>query len=500
MMQRSSGVLLHLTSLPSAYGIGDMGPDARQFIDFLAESGQTYWQVLPLNPTNAAHGNSPYSSSSAFAGNILLLSPQKLVDDGLLVVDEIRPEEALPDDRVAYDAVIRHKLRVADAAWKAFQRSTDRTEFEQFCASASHWLDDFALFVAIKKNMGDASWIDWPEEYRDREPDALKRIRAELSDRIEREKFLQFLFMKQWRELKEYANEKGVKIFGDIPIYVNLDSADVWANSRFFKLEPDKSPSAVAGVPPDYFSKTGQLWGNPVYDWAALKENGYQWWIERMRHVLILYDIVRIDHFRGLIAYWEVPAGHKTAVDGEWVNVPFDDFYATLEEHLDGADIVAEDLGTITDDVTEAMARFHIPGMKILLFAFGEDNPEHPYLPENYDPESVVYTGTHDNNTVLGWWNEETDDDIRRRVSEYLDKEINADDLPWDLIACAFGSVASMAVVPMQDLLSLGADARMNTPATSGGNWGWRLLPGQIKPELVERLRAVTDETGRLRK
>ncbi len=499
MTKRSSGVLLHLTSLPSAYGIGDMGPEAHRFIDYLSESGQHLWQVLPLNPTNAAHGNSPYSSSSAFAGNILLLSPQKLVDDGIVTADDIRPMEQLPDERVAFDAVIRHKLRLADAAWDSFRDTGERSEFDQFCESHASWLDDFALFVAIKRRHDGASWIDWPEELRDRHPEALDSIRKELATRIEREKYLQFLFFKQWSQLKAYANSKHVQIFGDIPIYVNLDSADTWANSEYFKLDDNKQPITVAGVPPDYFSKTGQLWGNPVYDWDALAADGYSWWVRRMQHVLTLYNIVRIDHFRGLVGYWEVPADHETAVHGEWVEAPFDDFYTTLEEHLNGASIVAEDLGTITDDVTEAMARHGIPGMKILLFAFGEDNPEHPYLPENYDEDSVVYTGTHDNNTVRGWWAEETDEEIRRRVAEYLERDqIDPDELPWDVIRLALESKSRLAIVPMQDLLGLGAESRMNTPATASGNWSWRLLPGKLTPELKQRLRSLTESTARL--
>jgi len=496
---RCSGVLLHLTSLPSAYGIGDMGPDAYRFVDFLASAGQSLWQLLPLNPTNPSHGNSPYSSSSAFAGSMLLLSPDLLAKDGYLSVDDIRPEVPLPDDRVDFEAVARYKHRIIEKAWQHFKSQTDHRAFDAFCTSNSHWLDDYALYVSIKRRMDEKSWIDWPVELRDRQPDALNAIKSELGESIEREKFFQFLFARQWTQLKAYANDKGVKLFGDIPIYVNLDSADTWANAGNFKLDENRRPLAVAGVPPDYFSETGQLWGNPVYDWGRLKENGFAWWVKRMRHMLTLFDIVRIDHFRGLIAYWEVPADHETAVNGEWVEVPFDDLYTTLEEHLDGAHIVAEDLGTITDDVTEAMARYHIPGMKILLFAFGEDNPEHPYLPENYDDESVVYTGTHDNNTVRGWYDDEADDETKARLATYLDKDITTDELPWDLIDLAFNSKANMAVVPMQDLLGLGADARMNTPATARHNWDWRLLPGQTTEALATRLRVLTESSSRLR-
>ncbi len=497
MIDRAAGILLHVSSLPSAYGIGDLGPGAYRFLDVFKRSGMTLWQVLPLHPIDAVHGNSPYSSASAFAGNRYLISPDRLIDEGFLDMRDTQPVPEFPDDRVDYDAVVEYKTNLLDLAWNSFRIRTDRDEFEHFCEHESGWLDDYALFVVIKRFHDGVVWSKWPKELRDRNADALEEIRRKHNDEIEPIKFEQFLFFRQWTALKETANQRGIRIFGDIPIYVNYDSADTWANTEIFKLNDRKRPTAVAGVPPDYFSKTGQLWGNPVYDWQALGETNYSWWIARLEHMFRLYDVVRIDHFRGLVAFWEVPASHKTAQKGNWVDVPADDFLTTLKNHFDELPVVAEDLGTITEDVTETMERYGFPGMKILLFAFGEDNPKHPYLPHNYEPNAVVYTGTHDNNTVLGWFDTEARKADKKRLYEYLGSKVEREQLPVAFIRLALRSPANWAVIPLQDVLGLGESARMNTPATRNGNWGWRVTPDQLKQAPVDEIHSLVKASGR---
>jgi 4-alpha-glucanotransferase len=496
--QRASGILMHITSLPSPYGLGDLGPGASQFLDFLGRAGQRVWQVLPLQPIDGAHGNSPYSSSSAFAGNILLVSPERLKDDGFLDADEIASPPGLPVERADYDAAREIKVKMFDSAWSRYQRGPNDLEFEQFREQAASWLEDFCLFVIIKRLHDGAIWSDWPPELRDRQPEALDEVRRDYITDLERIAFEQYVFFRQWRTLKEAANGRGIELFGDIPIYVNFDSADVWTHPRLFKLNDRKRPTVVAGVPPDYFSKTGQLWGNPVYDWEALRNDGYGWWLRRLEHMFNLYDIVRIDHFRGLVGYWEVPAGHKTAAKGKWAAGPGDDFLSVVKERFDGGRVVAEDLGTITDDVREAMKRFGFPGMKILQFAFGEDNPQHPYLPANFNENCVVYTGTHDNNTIVGWFENETDEDSRRRLFEYLGEEVPVERLPWELTRVALESRARLAVVPMQDLLALPASARMNIPATRNHNWSWRISPEQLQVASAGKLAGLVADTGRV--
>lgn len=498
MIDRESGILLHLTSLPSAYGIGDMGPGAFKFIDFLSRADQRVWQVLPLNPTDSAHGNSPYSSSSAFAGNPLLISPDMLIADGFINLRDTQPVPAFPDEYVDFPAVREYKNKLLDLAFEGFRIRTDRDECDTFSRDNAFWLDDYSLFATLKQENGGKVWTDWPEPLRDRDSAALDEARSRLADEIERTKFYQFLFYHQWKRLQQHARENNVRILGDIPIYVNFDSADTWAHTEIFKLDENKRPVAVAGVPPDYFSKTGQLWGNPVYDWHTLTERRYDWWIQRLEHMFRLYDMVRIDHFRGLIAYWEVPAGHRTAVDGTWVEVPFDDFFTTMKDHFDDLPVIAEDLGTITEDVTDAMERYGFPGMKVLLFAFGEDNPDHPYLPHNFEENTVVYTGTHDNNTALGWFRNEAGKDERRRLFEYLGGELPAKEIPWALIRMALRSRARLAIFPMQDLLALGGKARMNRPATRNGNWIWRLRPEQLTSVPAESLAEVVKASGRV--
>ncbi len=500
MIERAGGILLHITSLPSAYGIGDFGPGALRFVDFLANARQSIWQVLPLNPIDSAHCNSPYSSSSAFAGNPLLISPDKLIDDGFLALRDTEPVPEFKDGAVEFDKVRAYKDKLLELAWDAFRMRADHEDFDAFCRDQADWLDDYALFVTIKQQQGGADWSKWPLELRDRHPHALEEAKQLNADSIEKIKFVQYLFNRQWQAVKAYANSKGVQIFGDLPIYVNYDSSDTWSHPELFKLNHHKRPSAVAGVPPDYFSKTGQLWGNPVYDWEKLKETGFAWWIRRLEHIFRQFDLIRIDHFRGLVAFWEVPAGQKTAIKGEWVPVPVEDFLDTLKNHFGELPVIAEDLGVITDDVKEVMARYGFPGMKILLFAFGEDNPQHPYLPENYDENSVVYTGTHDNNTAAGWFVKDAKPADKKRLFKYLGDEIETEQVPEALIRLALRSKAKLAIIPMQDLLALPATARMNKPATKNGNWSWRLLPDQINDRVARHLAELTAAASRIPK
>lgn len=495
MNRRGSGLLLHVTSLPSPYGIGDLGPEAYRFADFLAETGQSFWQVLPLNPTG--YGNSPYSSPSAFAGNTLLISPDLLVAEGLLTAEEVESRPSFPEGRCDYGAVIPFKERLFETAYERFKARPDRHGYEEFCEHSESWLAGYAQFVALKGLFSGKSWNEWPEAVRDRKPEILKTLGGECWDGVEKARFLQYLFFKQWLSLKDYCNARGIRIMGDIPIYVSFDSADAWENSHMFKLDEGKRPTFVAGVPPDYFSATGQLWGNPVYNWEVLKEQRYAWWTQRIGHVLTLYDVVRIDHFRGLVAYWEVPAGEATAMNGRWVEAPADDLFGALLRRFPRLPLVAEDLGVITADVREVMARYDLPGMKVLLFAFGEDNPMQIYLPHVYERNSVVYTGTHDNNTARGWFDDEAGQDVKERLFRYIGRMVSSDEAPLELIRLAMMSVADTAIVPIQDLLGLGSTARMNRPSMAEGNWEWRLVPGQLTDQAKGRLEEMTRIYGR---
>jgi 4-alpha-glucanotransferase len=496
MDQRASGILLHITSLPSPFGVGDMGPEAFRFADFLAEGKQGFWQILPLNPIDPAYGNSPYHTIAAFAANVLLISPEGMVREGFLAQKDIEPR-GYPQGRVDYGAVIAYKANLFRLAYERFTKAKEHEAYQRFCSENASWLDDFSLFVALKSHFKGVAWNEWPAEVRDRKRGSLQSLKKDLRDGIERERFLQYLFFNQWFALKQYCNEKGIEIIGDMPIYVDYDSVDVWTHPEIFKLDENKRPIAVAGVPPDYFSATGQLWGNPVYQWDWLRERGYGWWLQRVAHMLRLFDVVRIDHFRGLIAYWEVPAGEQTAVNGKWVKAPALDFFHALFKRFPAAPLIAEDLGVITPDVREVMRHFELPGMKVLQFAFGEDNPTHPYLPHMYESNAVVYTGTHDNNTSRGWFEKEAKAEDKERLFRYLGKEVRVDDISWELIRLAMMSVADLAIIPVQDILGLGVEARMNQPGTGAGNWEWRLTSGQLTPTLAERLRAVTKTYGR---
>jgi 4-alpha-glucanotransferase len=497
MKRRGSGILLHLTSLPSPFGIGDMGQSAYRFADFLAECGQSYWQILPLNPTDPVHYNSPYHSFSAFASYPLFISPELLVQDELLDPSALESPPDFPVHRVDFSAVTRYKEELFRVAYQRFEERGSDPDFGRFCSENAHWLDDFALFMALKSHFGGRVWSEWPEDLRDRQPKSLESAAAELKDRIEMTKSFQYLVSKQWRSLKDYCNQRGIQIIGDMPIYVNYDSTDLWANPEIFKLDKRKRPYVVSGVPPDYFSETGQLWGNPIYRWDVLKQTGYDWWVRRMDRALKLCDFVRIDHFRGLVAFWEVPATEKTAINGKWVEAPVTDFLNHLMRRFSSLPVIAEDLGLITPDVREIINQFELPGMKVLLFAFGEDIATNPYIPHNLPKNCVAYTGTHDNNTIRGWFQTEVTPDDRERMFRYLGREVPLEELHWELIRLVMMSVANVVIVPVQDLLGLDEDARMNRPATLEGNWQWRLDPDALTEKLEKRLREMTETYGR---
>lgn len=486
--RRTAGILLHPTSLPGRYGIGDLGPNAYEWVDALVYAKQSWWQILPLGPTG--YGDSPYQCFSAFAGNPYLLSPDKLVEDGLLQPSDL-PATTFPAERVDYGPVIQFKNAVLTRAWENFKRGAApalRAEFESFCHAEQRWLDDYTLFMALKEAHGGASWLTWDAPSRRREPATLQKARADHADAIGRHAFGQFLFFRQWTALKRYANEQGLKLIGDVPIFVSSDSADVWANPELFLLDEERQPKVVAGVPPDYFSATGQLWGNPLYDWAALKQTDYAWWIDRMRATLKQVDLIRIDHFRGFEAYWEIPAGMPTAQVGQWVKGPYDDLFIAMQAALGSLPLIAEDLGVITPEVDALREQFKLPGMRVLQFAFGGAT-EDRFLPHMYEHNTVVYTGTHDNDTTRGWYAAITESE-RDFVRRYLARD--GHNIAWDLIRLAWASVADYAIVPVQDVLDLGTEARMNTPGTSSGNWTWRLQPGQLSHATLDRLGDLT--------
>lgn len=497
MKQRASGLLMHLTSLPSPFGIGDMGPYAYRFVDFLSKAKQRYWQILPLNPTELAHDNSPYRSISAFAGNPLLISPELLVKEGLLPAAVLKSPPDFPKNRVLFRAVIAHKKKLFNHAYKRFKTRTNKDGYERFCRENAEWLDDFVLFKALKFYFKGESWQTWIPKIRDRDPKALKWAEKKLHQKIEKEKFLQYLFAEQWRMLKAYCNRKGIHIIGDIPIYMPYESTDLWVHPELFKLDSEKRPAAVAGVPPDYFSASGQLWGHPVYRWEVLKKTGYEWWVKRIKRNLALFDFVRIDHFRGFVAYWEVPAGEKTAVNGKWVEAPAVDFFEQLGRKFSCLPIIAEDLGTITADVREVIRQFDFPGMKLLLFGFGDDFPSGAFLPHNFVKNCVVYTGTHDNNTIRGWFESEVTPEVKQRLFTYLGRRVAVDELPWEMIRLMMMSVANTIIIPIQDILGLGEEARMNQPASNAGNWQWRLTPELLTSMPTKKLLEMTESYQR---
>jgi 4-alpha-glucanotransferase len=493
---RGSGLLLHVTSLPSRYGIGDVGPAAMAWIDRLREAGQTWWQALPLGPTG--FGNSPYQSLSSFAGNGLLISPDLLIEDGLL-----RPSDcegpSFPATAVDYDAVIPFKQRLLATAWRKFRAGTRadlRPAYERFCAEQAHWLKDYALFRALKARYQGAHYLKWPAELVRRDPSALALAHRDLADLVDRARWAQFLLFRQGARLKEYAQASGVRLIGDLPFFVSPDSSDVWANPELFLLDERCRPRFAAGVPPDYFSSEGQLWGNPVYNWDALRRTGYRWGIDRMRALLAHVDAIRLDHFRGFAAAWHVPSGSVTAQSGEWVPGPGADFFAAVQSDLGGLPFIAEDLGVITPDVRALRDRFGLPGTRVLQFAF-DGHADNPYLPENYVPNTVVYTGTHDNSTTRGWF-EDLPDSQRQTLWHYLRRPAaGAGEAAPALMHLAWSSAAALAMAPLQDLLNLGREARMNVPGRAGGNWRWRCTDDMLTPAAFQPLRDLTETSNR---
>jgi 4-alpha-glucanotransferase len=492
---RSSGILLHPTSLPGPFGIGDLGPAAYAFAEFLGASGQSLWQVLPLGPN--AEGDSPYSCYSAFAGNTLLISPEQLVADGLLANEQLETAPAFADERVDFAAVHKYKDSILSEALTAFKRASDhklQTAFSDFCRHHVSWLDDYALFRALRAANGGRPWNEWQPAVARREPAAIEAVRQDLREQIEAQKFYQFLFFRQWFALKAECNRRGIKFVGDIPIFVAHDSADVWTHPDQFKLNQAGTPVVVAGVPPDYFSATGQHWGNPLYDWDQMLADGFRWWIQRVHAALETFDIARIDHFRGFAACWEIPAGDQTAERGEWVKAPGTELFTAIRDALGELPIIAEDLGVITPEVEKLRDEFNFPGMRILQFAFSGDATNNA-LPHNYHKHLVVYTGTHDNHTTVGWFG-----GLSAREREFCLKYLNTtgEEIHWDFIRAALASVADTAIIPLQDVLGLGSEARMNLPNTTEGNWSWRVKEQSLTSELAECLRELTELYGRV--
>jgi len=502
---RSSGILLHPTSLPGPFGIGDLGPQAYAFADFLEAAGQSLWQVLPLGPTG--YGDSPYACYSAFAGNTLLISPEQLIADGLLTSENLGATPSGNDERIDFEAVHKYKDSLLRHAFTSFRNPTDselRSAFARFCVQHAAWLDDYALFRALKDEHGGVAWNEWEPALVRREARALETARQRLSEQVEAQKFYQFLFFRQWFALKASCNRRGIKLVGDIPIFVAHDSADVWTNPDQFKLNEDGTPIVVAGVPPDYFSATGQLWGNPLYNWEQMQVDGFKWWIDRVSATLETFDIARIDHFRGFAACWEIPGGDKTAERGSWVTAPGRELFTAIREALGQVPIIAEDLGVITPDVEALRDGFGFPGMRILQFGFSSDT-KNLDLPHNYHQNVVVYTGTHDNDTAVGWFSSVAGAGSTRdaqqieREREFCLKYLDTDgaEIHWDFIRAVLASVANTAVVPLQDVLGLGTDARMNLPNTTEGNWAWRFKASALTREIEMRLNGLSQLYGR---
>jgi 4-alpha-glucanotransferase len=502
---RASGILLHPSSLPGPFGIGDLGPTAYAFADFLEASAQSLWQVLPMGPTG--YGDSPYACYSAFAGNTLFISPEKLVADGLLAKAELDNSPEFSNDRVDFAAAHSYKDSMLRRAFVEFIKNTDPEivgAFAGFCKQQASWLEDYALFRALKDEHGGVGWTGWSPELVSRERVTLEGAKQSLAEEIEAQKFYQFLFFRQWFALKSYCNDRGIELVGDIPIFVAHDSADVWTNPDQFKLKQDGSPVVVAGVPPDYFSTTGQLWGNPLYNWEQMRADGFKWWISRVRATLEIFDIARIDHFRGFAACWEIPGGDKTAERGSWVEAPGRELFTAVKNALGQVPIIAEDLGVITPDVESLRDDFGFAGMRIVQFAFSSDT-KNIDLPHNYHQNVVVYTGTHDNDTAVGWFSSVAgegstrDADQIKREKEFCLKYLNTDgkEIHWDFIRAAWASVANKAIVPLQDVLGLGTEARMNLPNTTAGNWAWRYRAEALTTEIGTRLRELTQLYGR---
>lgn len=506
MRLRVSGILLHISSLPSQYGIGDLGPEAHSFARLLAASGQSFWQFLPLNPTSPGIGNSPYSSPSAFAGNTLFISPELLRDEGFVTEADIGAAEARAaafhcpgkSGTVDYDRAHTQREALLRAAFSRNRHALETdASFKAFVDKNSYWLEDFARFETIKAANGGAPWTAWPERLARRDRSSLAEWDAREAENMQRVRFEQYLFHRQWRGLRTLCARLGVRLVGDIPIYVTHDSADVWANTRYFQLDEAGQPTVVAGVPPDYFSVTGQRWGNPLYAWDRLAEDGFRWWIDRLTHNLATFDLVRLDHFRGFAGYWEIPATAETAVSGRWVDAPGYALFSTLARRLLSLPVIAEDLGVITPDVRELQRDLGFPGMAVLQFGFSGKLMENPHAPFMHNRNQAVYTGTHDNSPARGWFREQASWEEKRNLAAYAGHEVTEESVAGVLTRMALASVANMAVVPIQDILGLGMESRMNTPSTVTGNWIWRLLPGQCTAESLAWLREATAFFGR---
>jgi 4-alpha-glucanotransferase len=494
--RRSSGILLHPTSLPGPGGIGDLGEAAYRFVDWLAAAKQRRWQIMPLGPTG--YGDSPYAGLSALAGNPLLISLDRLVQEGIVDTATLDSPPDFPADHVDFGAVIPWKMQMLQRAFAHFStnaRAEQRAAFAAFCEQHAAWLDNYALFAAVKEAHQGAPWNDWDRPIAQRQAGAMADWREKRADRVRFQQFLQWQFFTQWEDVKRYANGRDIQIIGDIPIFVAYDSADVWANPDVFYLDAEGKPTVIAGVPPDYFSRTGQRWGNPLYRWEVLAKRDYDWWVERFGMIRTLVDIVRIDHFRGFAAYWEVPAAEETAINGRWVPGPGAALFEAIEAQLGPVPIIAEDLGLITSDVEALRVGLGFPGMAVLQFAWGGD-AANIYLPHNHSRNLVIYTGTHDNDTTLGWWRMQ-DDHLHTHVQQYLG--VSGDDIAWDFIRAVLHSAADTAIIPMQDVLSLGTEARMNLPGRPSGNWGWRLQPEQLNNDLAQRLGKLSSLYGRER-
>jgi 4-alpha-glucanotransferase len=503
---RACGILLHPTSLPGRYGVGDLGVGAYRFVDWLASAGQHLWQVLPLGPTG--YGDSPYQCFSAFAGNTLLVSPERLVEQGLLAPEDLSDVPSFPNARVDYGRAFEFKEAMLAKAFENFERANPagvRAEFEKFKEASADWLDDYALYRSLKRERNEVAWTEWEERLVRRDEETLAGARLRLAREIERVRFKQFLFFDQWARLREHCRDQQIQIIGDIPIFVSHDSADVWARPHLFKLDERGRPRFVAGVPPDYFSRTGQLWGNPIYDWERMREDGFKWWIARARAMLLLVDIIRIDHFRGFAAYWEIPGGDQTAERGQWVFAPGRELFEAIKTELGTLPIIAEDLGFITPDVIALRDEFGFPGMRIIQFGFSSDATNKD-LPHNYVRNTVVYTGTHDNDTAAGWFQSQPGGGSSVRSAEQIERErqfclaylaCEGREINWDFIRAVYASVGDTALVPLQDVLGLSSEARMNTPATTSGNWAWRFPAGALDGELSARLRRLAELYGR---
>ena len=496
MKKRQSGVLMHISSLPGKYGIGSFGQSAYDFVDFLVRTKQRYWQILPLGTTS--YGDSPYQSFSAFAGNTYFIDFDILIEEGLLNEADVKGADFGDDPRkVDYAKIFDARRPIMEKAVARFLKADDLSDYESFVEQNAAWLEVFAEYMAIKEHFDNLAWTEWPDEaIRRREAASLVSYREKLADKLTYHRVTQYLFFKQWLRLKAYANEHHIEIVGDMPIYVAADSADVWAQPHFFKTDAVGKPTCVAGCPPDEFSETGQLWGNPIYDWEAMDKDGYAWWIERLRESFKIYDIVRIDHFRGFESYWEVPAGSETSASGKWVKGPDYKLFAAVKEALGDLNIIAEDLGFMTDEVIELRERTGFPGMKILQFAFNPDDEsiDSPHLAPN---NSVMYTGTHDNNTVLGWYKDEIDDATRQYMAQYTNRK-EYETVPHAMLRTIFASVSFMAIATMQDLLELDSAARMNYPSTIGGNWTWRMTAEELNPIVEGELYSLTKTYRRM--